>query len=273
VVKKSAHPDQLFDYLVDGLGEEEKQAVDEHLSSCTDCRAVVQLARELKGSVTFDAHETHPDVSEIASFFYNKPSNRRTTALTASHVATCRSCAAELAEYASGERAAAAYNPSEAVSDKVPAAAWASIHEWEESSFAKPKVASYGLSRDMVSTLTDLVAERDELLKSSEPGLLTHPESGAERAGLVPVIVVDRTGKLRGVEMFEKATDERGADVLRYTGNAERYDNRPFHALLDFGDRKQVVVSDLILRDEIRLPRVERADADLRCADYFIIED
>ena len=261
----------MFDYLADGLGEVEKRAVDEHLSSCTDCRSVVELARELKVSVEFEAHETHPDVSELASFFYNKPS-RRTRSLTASHVATCRTCAAELAEYASAERAAAAYNPSQAAPAEVPAAAWASIQEWEETSFAKPKAVSYGLSRDMLSRLTRLVAERDELLKSAKPNL-THPESGAERAGLVPVIVVDRTGRLRGVEMFEKATDDRGAYVLRYTGNAERYDNRPFHALLDFGDRKQVVVSDLILRDEIRLPRVERADADLQCADYFIIED
>jgi hypothetical protein len=274
VVKKSAHPEQLFEYLVGGLGEETRQAVDEHLSACAECRAVADLARSIKASVIeFEAHETHPDISELASFFYNKPSKQKTRSLIASHVAKCRSCADELAEYAIAERAAAAYHPSQAVPAEVPAAAWESIREWEESNFAKPKVASYGLSRDMISKLTGLVAEREEQLKSEKRDLLTHPEAGAERPGLVPVIVVDRTGKLRGVEMFEKATDERGANVLKYVGNAERYDNRPFHALLDFGDRKQVVVSDLILRDEIRLPRVERADADLRGADYFIIED
>ena len=44
-------------------------------------------------------------------------------------------------------------------------------------------------------------------------------------------------------------------------------------SLLDFGDSKRVVVSDYILRDEIRLPRVERADSEPREADYFIVED
>jgi anti-sigma factor RsiW len=260
VARKSAHPAKLFEYLRGELDEPSSQMIDEHLSTCDDCRAIVTLTRALKhgperSGLSLEPAETHPDVSEIASFFYGKSAKSKGAA-TAAHVASCRSCAQELAEYASAERAAAEYDPSRSLAAEFPSAAWELIRDWEESSFAQQKAATYEVSREMIARLTQLLVQRREELQVSRGKAVTHPESGSERAALVPVIVVDRSGTLRGVEMFERATDAIGADVLKYTGEPERFDRRPFHALLDFGDSNRVVVSDLILRDEIRLPRI-----------------
>jgi anti-sigma factor RsiW len=279
VSRKSAHPEKLFEYLRGELDGPSSQVIDEHLSTCDDCRAIVALTGTLKhrseragAAVSLEPAEAHPDVSEIASFFYGKPVKSRQAA-TAAHVAACHRCAQELAEYASAERAAAEYNPSHSLSAGFPSAAWELIRDWEESSFAQQKSATYGVSQEMIARLTHLLAQRREDLLASSREAVTHPESGSRRAALVPVMIVDRSGSLRGVEMFERATDAMGADVLKYTGEPERFDRKPFHALLDFGDSNRVVVSDLILRDEIRLPRVERADCEPREADYFIVED
>jgi hypothetical protein len=251
--------------------------IDDHLSGCDDCRAIVALTgtlrhRSQRSAAGPEPAEAHPDVSEIASFFYGRPA-KSSRAATAAHVAACQLCARELAEYASAERVAAEYSPSRSLAAEFPAAAWELIRDWEESSFAQQKSAFYGIGQEMIARLTLLLAERREELLASRREAVTHSESGSRRAALVPVIVVDRSGSLRGVEMFERATDAMGADVLKYTGEPERFDRKPFHALLDFGDSNRVVVSDLILRDEVRLPRVERADCEHREADYFIVED
>ena len=275
VARKSTHPEKLFEYSRGELDEPSRQVIDEHVSTCDDCRAIVALTTALKhggGRSAFGSefNEMHPDASEIASFFYGESAKSRGTA-TAAHVASCQSCARELARYASAERAAAGGNPGLAA--EFPASAWELIRDWEESSFAKPKSASYAVSRDMIARLTGLLAQRKEELQVVRGEAVTHPESGSGRAALVPVIVVDKSGGLRGVEMFERGTDAMGADVLKYTGGRERFDRKPFHALLDFGDSKRVIVSDFIVRDEIRLPRVERTDSEPREADYFIVED
>ena len=275
--RKSAHPEKLFEYLRAELDGPSSQLIDEHLSTCDDCRAIVALTgtlrhRSQRSAASLEPSEAHPDVSEIASFFYGKPA-KSSRAATAIHVASCQHCARELAEYANAERAAAEYNPSRGLSAEFPSAAWELIRDWEESSFAQQKSATYAVSPEMIARLTQLVTQRRQDLLASQREAVTHPESGSRRAALVPVIVVDRSGSLRGVEMFERATDAMGADVLKYTGEPERFDRKPFHALLDFGDSNRVVVSDLILRDEIRLPRVERADCEPREADYFIVED
>ena len=277
MARKSAHVDkQLFDYLSGALGKGARETVEDHLLDCAECSSAVAVLRAVKSefqNTAFDVEaEAHPDVSALASFFY-RDSKGQPTGATAAHVAACRSCACELAEYVKAERAAIEYDTSGVRPGEIPAAAWERIRDWEQSSFAKPKAAGYAISQDLIGNLTRLLAERKEQLELSQPDTLTHPASGSERAGLVPVIVVDRSGGLRGVEMFEKATDAQGAEVLSYPGESDRFDKKPFHALLDFGDKNRVVVSDLILRDKIRLPRVERSDAELCGADYFIIED
>ena len=262
VARKYAHPEKLFQYSRGELDEPSRQEIEVHLSGCDDCRAIIALTRMLKhggerSGLSLENAETHPDVSEIASFFYGRTATSTRTA-TAAHVASCRTCARELAEYANAERAAAEYTPAHSpAAAEFPSAAWELIRDWEESSFAQPKVAAYEVSQEMLARLTQLLVERREELLVIRGEAVTHPESGSERAALVPVIVVDRSGSIRGVEMFERATDAMGTYVLKYTGEPERFDRRPFHALLDYGDSNRVVVSDLILRDEIRLPRVE----------------
>ena len=277
VSRKSAHPEKLLEYLRGELDGPSIHAIEEHLSACDDCRAIVSLTgtlrhRALQSTAGLDPAQTHPDVSDIASLFYGKPP-KSSRGSTVAHVASCQHCARELAAYASAERVAVEYIPSSSLSADFPSAAWELIRDWEESSFAQQKSATYAVSQEMIEKLTQLLARRKEDLLASRRETVTHPESGSRRAALVPVMVVDRSGSLRGVEMFERATDAMGADVLKYTGEAERFDRKPFHALLDFGDSNRVVVSDLILRDEIRLPRVERADCEPREADYFIVED
>ena len=270
MVIKSEHPGELFDYLGGRLEEREAQAVSDHIASCAECKSLADLAAMLKEvSRDSDSRSSHPDLSELASFFYGKAQSKRS--VVAAHVAACEMCASELALYARADSEAEAYDHAAVARVEVPDAAREMIREWEESSFAEHKPAAYVITREMITRMTGVLAERKEELAGQSQ--LTRSESEGGRAALVPVIVVDRSGSLRRIEMFEKATDERGADVFRYPGGSERFDRRSFHALLDFGEPSRVVVSDLIMRDEIRLPRVERADSELRRADYFIIED
>jgi hypothetical protein len=270
VAIESEHPGQLFDYLGGRLEERAAQAVADHVAACSECRSLAELAGVLKEvSHDSDARSSHPDLSELASFFYGKAQSKRS--VVAAHVAACQTCASELSLYARADSEAEAYDHAAVARSEVPDAAREMIREWEESSFAEHKPAAYVVTREMLARMTGVLTEKEEELAGQSH--LTRSECEGDRAALVPVIVVDRSGSLRRIEMFEKATDERGADVFRYPGGSERFDRRSFHALLDFGEPSRVVVSDLIMRDEIRLPRVERADTELRRADYFIIED
>lgn len=291
MARKSAHPDrQLFDFLSGTLDEKTAQMIREHLANCVDCASVADLAHALKekgrdwqiSTPESQRSQPHPAVSELASFFYDKSPRARNSA-TAAHVALCRSCADELALYAQSERAASLYDSSQAEVGEVPARAWEMILDWEESSFARPKPESDAASSEQLAKLSQMLSERKDDLRGRArealgrgvilTGKLTRSEADANRPDLVPVIVVDRTGQFRGVEMFEKATGERGASILKHAEKSSRFDNKQFQALLDFGEKSFVVVSDLIRRDTIRLQHVARPNAELRRADYFIIED
>lgn len=284
MARKSAHPDRhLFDFLGGALDEKAARPIREHLANCTDCASVVGVARALKErGRDRQGSQAHPDVSELASFFYDKSSRGRSPA-TAAHVALCQSCADDLALYAQAERAASLSDSSQAAPGEAPARAWEMILDWEESSFARPKPEGQSISGDMLAKLSQLLSERKDDLRGRArealergvilTGELTRQGPDASRPDLVPVIIVDRTGQFRGVEMFEKATGERGASILTHAEKSSRFDNKPFQALLDFGEKSSVVVSDLIRRDTIRLQHVARPNAELRRADYFIIED
>ena len=52
----------------------------------------------------------------------------------------------------------------------------------------------------------------------------------------------DRSGELRRIEMFEKAPGPQGASVLKQTEERERFDNKPVHTLLDFGENGRLEV-------------------------------
>src|SRR5205085_10437819 len=203
--------------------------------------------------------DEHPDVAALALFFYNK-SPRKRHAQVAAHVAQCRRCAAEVALYAQAERAAAAYQPAAAEANAVPAAAWEMIREWEESAFARPKPASQAVNHELLAKLTNALREQRQ-----QAGLATSEDA-------VPVTVIDREGRVRGVEMFKQDTDAQGANILRHAEASEQFDAKPVHVLLDFGNENHVILSERIERDTLRIKQPARQTKPLR-ADYFIIED
>ncbi|HST20051.1 MAG TPA: zf-HC2 domain-containing protein [Blastocatellia bacterium] len=269
MAKQSAHPDkQLFDYLNGSLDQNTSQMIEQHLASCAGCASVADLVRALKSEVGESSQSSnikseiaqeHPDISAIASFFYANRSRARNSQVAA-HIALCQSCATEIAEYARAESAASRYNT---IQGEMPAQAWEMIREWEESSFAKPKPASEAIGQELLAKLSNLLSEQREQLAEAE----------SENAGMVPVIVVDREGEMRSVEMFKKIGGTRGQKILEHAEKSERFDNKPVHVLLDFGEENRVVVSERIRRDTVRLKQPARQESELRHADYFIIED
>jgi len=278
VVKKSAHPNgQLFDYLSGALDAQSHLSVEEHLSECADCRAVADVVRALKTEASrshnlkSQASEEHLSVRELASLFYSKSPRGRNRA--AAHIARCQSCAEEIAQYARAESAASSYNPAQADKGEVPAAVWEMINEWEESSFAKPKPASLAISQEMLAKLFELLGEQKDWLIDAKQTATARTSHEGETPNLVPVIVVDRSGQLRSVEMFERVSDTGEESILTHIEKSERFDKKPVHALLDFGEESRVVISDRINHDTVRLQQASRSDAKLRRADYFIIED
>lgn len=274
MARKSAHPDRkLFDYLNGAISDDERQQVEQHLAQCADCAAVADLVRSLKdqahenrepalrSSATAEdgAQDEHPEVAALASFFYNQ-SPRKRDQRVAAHVAQCRRCAAEMAMYAQAEGAAIAYEPAAAEACAVPAAAWEMIREWEESAFARPKPASEAAGHELLERLTTALREQ------------RRQADRATSAGAVPVTVIDGKGRVRGVEMFKQETDGEGASILRHIDASEQFDAKPVHVLLDFGDEHQVILSETIERDTLRIKQPVRQTKPLR-ADYFIIED
>jgi putative zinc finger protein len=269
MAKRAAHPDrQLFDYLKGALDPPASQMIERHLADCAECASVADLARALKSdaggssqisNIKSEISKEHPDVSALASFFYARPPRARNPQVAA-HVAVCKSCATEMSEYARAESAASRYDTAEAVRGEMPAQAWEMIREWEESSFAKPKAASEAISQKLLAKLLSLLSEQRDRFSEAEDA----------SAGIVPVIVVDREGEVRSVEMFKKI---RGANILEHAEKSERFDNKPVHVLLDFGEGNRIILSDRIRRDTVRLKQPARQEAELRHADYFIIED
>ena len=95
---------------------------------------------------------------------------------------------------------------------------------------------------------------------------------GVAGEGVVPVTIIDREGRVRGVELFKRDTDAEGESILKHISASAQYDAKPVHVLLDFGDENHVILSERVERDTLRLKPVMRRTQPLR-ADYFIIED
>jgi hypothetical protein len=213
----------------------------------------------------------HPDISELASFFYAK-SRRAESSSVASHLAHCSSCGEAIAQYARAEGAAAEYKPVKDTAGEVPAKAWEMIRDWEDSSFAKLKPATEVLSQELLTRVARVLNERAQ--EVAEPGQRVSGSQNIHRTedpGRVPVLVVSRSGEVRSVEFFEQVVDSTGARVLRHAEGSARFDNKPLHALFDFGEKDSFVVSNIIRRDTIRLQKTGAEES--RRADYIIIED
>ena len=282
MARKSTHPNrQLFDYLNGSLNEQISQSIERHLAICIECQTVASIIRALKSQAAaraLESSENHPDVSELAAFFYNEREDAR-AAKTAAHVAICRSCAEEIALYARAEHQAAHYDPTRQAEDaemnrSISAsgnrAAWEMIEDWEDTVYARTKPEIKSLSEDMMQKLASLLEERKDQLIEIERRAVARPEIEAD--DLVPVIVVSESGEFRSMEMFESAVGPQGHSTLRHTEETGRFDDKPFYALLDFGEEKPAVRSYLIRHGAVRLERASRPSAVLPRASYFIVE-
>ena len=285
MANRSVHPDkQLFQYLSGKLDEQTAPKIETHLSACPDCAALASVVRLLKSESAEPGSELsaegleastaetgpHPDTGELASFFYGGASREPRPAV-ARHVASCASCAGEIALYAQAERLASDYEPARAAGAETPEAAREMIRDWEESHYAKPRDEAETLSREMLARLAHLVSERkDELLDAKRDLIENSSPDGVANA--VPVLIIDRAGEFRGVEIFHR--EEGGAaGILKHAESSGRFDNKILHALLGFSDREPVVITEVIRRDAIELKTISRYDSDADRADYFIIED
>ncbi|HSO75937.1 MAG TPA: zf-HC2 domain-containing protein [Blastocatellia bacterium] len=268
MARTPAHPDkQLFDYLNDALEPSSARRLKQHLDGCPQCARAAAVFRALKSTrlVSTGGDSAHPDASEIAALFYGRASIARPQ--TAAHVATCPNCAEELSEYARAETAASLYHPAEHASGEVPAASWEMIREWEESSFAMPRPATEVIGQELLAKLFNLAGERRDWIRDARR-TTTIPAAGTAHTDAVTVIVVDRSGEVRSVEIFLKETDASGADVLRHAEKSERFDNKAVHVLRD-AEGRQRVASYRVQCDTIRF---EEASSEER-TDYFIIEE
>lgn len=262
------HPEKrLFDYLGGKLDKQAAESVEQHLKECSDCALLAAFQSALKteaGAAKTGAElsERHPDTSELARLFYNGADDAASSA-TARHVALCLDCANDIASYASADNLALDYSPATSAQPEIPATAWEMIRRWEDSSFARLKPEPEPLERETLLKLAALFRERDAVEGSQE----------SEGSDIVPVLVVDRSGELRRVEMFERSEGPSGSSILRHAEKSEQFDNKPVHALLDYGDDERRVVSDRIRRDRACLETPDREGTRLRRANYFIIED
>lgn len=279
MIKKAAHPGfQLFEYLNGALDKTTAQVIETHLSVCDECASLARLVRALKQSAlepnresqsqlsnqTSQTYGEHPDLGELASFFYAK-SRRAERSTVAAHVALCSSCGEAIAQYARGEQAAAEFKSVNEAAGSVPAKAWEMIADWEDSSFAKVKPASEALPQELLTRLASILSEQ-------EHRKIGRDASAPQDAKRVPVLVVSRSGEVRSVEFFEEAFDSTGAIVLRHSEGSARFDNKLLLGLFDIGEKDSFVVSNLIRRDTIRLEKA-RPDEESGRADYIIIED
>ncbi|MBI3650666.1 MAG: hypothetical protein HY231_06415 [Acidobacteria bacterium] len=222
-----------------------------------------ELLKAQANTVNHEAATTsHPESSELAAFFYGQA--KPTT--TAAHLAACQSCADEIALYAKSERAAAAFKPRRKNAEKIPAAAWQMIRDWQAHRLAQPKPPSETVNAEMLKQFARLIANRQD--SKSERRAITKAAPHQ-----VPVIVVNRVGDFRGIEVFEQSKNKRGEITLKYLDASGRFDNHELHALLHPDSKTYDVASFPIERNKVRVSKTVAPEALSGRAEYFIIED
>lgn len=282
MVKNQTHPDiELFDYLNGTVETGAAELIEGHLSECADCASLAALVRKLKELPSEPIFESksqssdrvshvsgeHPDISELASFFY-AASPKADSSRVAVHLALCNVCTEAIAQYARAERAAAQYEPAKTLTGAVPAKAWEMIRDWEESSFAQLKPAGEVLGEELLKRLFSVFDDRPREVSEGD-----HQVSSSQDAGRIPVYVVSRSGQVRGVEFFERVVDATGVKVLKHAEGSQRFDNRLVHALLDYGEKEPVLISEVITFDTLRLEHAAREEEKPRRIGYFMIEE
>lgn len=204
----------------------------------------------------------HPSTSELASLFYGSAPGKSVPA----HVAVCPRCAAELALYAQAERAAERHEGLEKTAAAIPAAAWQLIRDWEESDFARPRAEGEARNADLLNRLAQVVATRKDIRHARKSVLAREP-------GRVPVVVVNRSGELRGVEVFERAAGKRGETTLIAAEPLSRYENVEIHALVYQDGKTYDIESYRLVRNTVRVGAAAKEGQTAVQTDFFIIEE
>lgn len=290
---RSSHPEsELVGYLNGTLAAGSAHTVEQHLAGCSDCSSFATVLRTLRqerklsasrssastlsseslprGTQLPDEPFLHPDVSELASFFYGKsPEQRR--ALVAGHVAVCTECTEALSIYARAEHAATAFEPSKVKRDAFPQKAWELIRDWEDSSFARPRAPGEELDGRTLERLISLLHEQSDHIRAVVRNALTQSRGTVFALELVPVALVTHGGDLLGVELFEKIPDSPGTELLEHADRSERLNRKKLHAVVDYGAGGYTVVSQQIERYGARL-RYAASSRVVR-TDYFVFED
>jgi hypothetical protein len=261
-MSESSHPEnELFDFATGRLDAGSARAVEQHVNECAECCSLVDSLAALKAEMSaIDARriEFHPSVGELAEYFYARPTSTTSVSIAA-HLAVCKQCASEIAFYAQAEAAARQSEAGARAVAQVPAAAWKLIRDWEESPFARTKGGMDVPNQELLQKLSELFDSSRIARSNAERG---------SRPALVEVTVIDRSGQVIGVEMFEQSDDG-----LKHTGESARYNEKPVHALLDFGGGQRSVVSDRIRGDRIQMSYKQGSDLRPLAEAYFIVEE
>ena len=273
-MKCSRSDNELFDSMSGRLDAKQSAEVEAHLAGCEECRLVASIVGQVRhestdsgnakgapaADQTRDSHSSHLDIGELADFFYGSASGAANERATA-HVAMCSECAELLSQHATGAAIALQYNPGEHEA-AIPDAGWRLINEWEESSFGGVRPAEDRHDAGMVERMLRLFNEkRDEIREA-----VSSYTAGRD---VVPVVVVDRQGSYRRVELFEQ-TASAGAVRLTHTERSSRFRSMPLHTIVRTDTGDHALVSTPIQHDSIEVGRDEHPGVSY---DRFIIED
>jgi len=296
------HPDkELFDHLNGRLEPQQVRAVEDHLSACADCSSIAAVVQLLKreaertgswqeggikgppkggttneGGTSDEATSTgsnpHPDVRDLASFFGGKPDDAANRA-TAAHVAICKDCEETIGEYARAEEMASRYSPTGTARGQVAQSAWKMIDEWENSSFAKLRPEGELEGRELRDQLLKVLRERGADINEAAHHALKAARGVDTLRDLVPVIVLNRDGEFRGVEVFEKASNQPGVEMLAHVKGSRQFDNSLLHALFDFRSGEQILLSNSVKLGAARIEYSGFSNTGPLAANYFIFAD
>ncbi|HKV38906.1 MAG TPA: zf-HC2 domain-containing protein [Blastocatellia bacterium] len=287
MARKSPHPVRsLFDHLNGRLDAKTARAVENHVSGCTECASFVNFVRALRSNAETAGQSSptgplgsglsparHAGVGELASFFYNKTGGPA-HASTAAHVALCEECRGFIALYADSEGVAARHPAQSEPDAKVPELAWKMIDDWEQSAFATLRPDSEAIAEETVSRLLRLMRERSSEIHSLVPPIAAlQTTETSQRSDHIPVVIVNQSGNLRGVELFKCTSEPGGYDVLKHAEGSTRFDSKRLYVLRDLESSPPSVTTERIDRDTVRVENCRLVGQVARDTGYFIVEE
>ncbi|HYL99585.1 MAG TPA: zf-HC2 domain-containing protein [Blastocatellia bacterium] len=217
----------------------------------------------------------HPTAEELASLFYGRPAKNVGPAArmpVVAHVAICGECAGILGEYSRAETASANLELQEAAQREAPAWVFKKIDEWEQSAFGRPKPAEEIISQTTLNKLLAIVQSEGRGLQESMRKHLTRTPDTAVRPGFVPVIVLGREGKARGVEMFRLLPGQSGEQKLEPERRSAQFDGRRLVAVRCAASADPEF-SVAVVRQSCASFRREGAEPGAESAHYFLVEE